>query len=111
VIYDAIIAKIADTAQVDRLITVNVAHFQRVWPAGGGLRRDSAKRSAAALTDGVWGHVMHLPNSLSTRSWCMELHRDFHFFLGSRHEPLLAWAVPKATGSLEAPSVVPFFSV
>jgi hypothetical protein len=33
-IYDALIAKVADAARVDRLITLNVMHFQRVWPAG-----------------------------------------------------------------------------
>jgi predicted nucleic acid-binding protein len=34
IIYDALIAKVADRAHVDRLITLNVGHFQRVWPAG-----------------------------------------------------------------------------
>ena len=34
VIYDALIAKVADAAGVDRLITLNVSDFQRVWPAG-----------------------------------------------------------------------------
>jgi predicted nucleic acid-binding protein len=33
-IYDALIAKVAEKSQVDRLITLNVGHFQRVWPAG-----------------------------------------------------------------------------
>jgi predicted nucleic acid-binding protein len=33
-IYDALIARVADTVQADHLISLNVAHFQRVWPAG-----------------------------------------------------------------------------
>jgi predicted nucleic acid-binding protein len=33
VIYDALIAKAATKASVERLITLNVSHFQRVWPA------------------------------------------------------------------------------
>jgi predicted nucleic acid-binding protein len=35
-VYDAIIAKIADIAQVDYLVTLNVVHFQQVWPDGSG---------------------------------------------------------------------------
>jgi predicted nucleic acid-binding protein len=34
VVYDAIIAKAAETAGVDYLLTLNVTHFQRVWQAG-----------------------------------------------------------------------------
>ena len=30
--YDALIAKAAELAKVDLLVTQNVAHFQRVWP-------------------------------------------------------------------------------
>ena len=33
-VYDAIIAKAADLAQVDHLLTLNESHFQSVWPAG-----------------------------------------------------------------------------
>jgi predicted nucleic acid-binding protein len=33
-VYDAVIAKAAELAQVDRLVTLNEAHFQRVWPSG-----------------------------------------------------------------------------
>jgi predicted nucleic acid-binding protein len=33
-VYDAVIAKTAELAQVDRLITLNEAHFLRVWPSG-----------------------------------------------------------------------------
>jgi len=33
-VYDAIIAKAAELAQVDRLLTINEAHFHRVWPVG-----------------------------------------------------------------------------
>jgi predicted nucleic acid-binding protein len=33
-VYDAIIAKAAELAQVDRLLTLNEPHFHRVWPAG-----------------------------------------------------------------------------
>src|SRR5262249_33614981 len=34
--YDAIIAKAAEIAQVDRLVTINDAHFLKVWPSGAG---------------------------------------------------------------------------
>ena len=33
-VYDAIIAKAAELAQVDRLLTLNELHFHKVWPAG-----------------------------------------------------------------------------
>jgi predicted nucleic acid-binding protein len=33
-VYDAIIAKAADLAQVDHLVTLNEVHFIKVWPAG-----------------------------------------------------------------------------
>jgi predicted nucleic acid-binding protein len=33
-VYDAVIAKAAELAKVDRLVTLNEAHFQRVWPRG-----------------------------------------------------------------------------
>ena len=33
-VYDAIIAKAAELAQVDQLLTLNEVHFHRVWPAG-----------------------------------------------------------------------------
>lgn len=33
-VYDAIIAKAAQLAQVDRLLTINESHFHKVWPAG-----------------------------------------------------------------------------
>ena len=33
-VYDAVIAKAAELAEVDRLVTLNEAHFQRVWPSG-----------------------------------------------------------------------------
>jgi len=35
-VYDAVIAKAAELANVDRLITINEAHFLHVWPAGTG---------------------------------------------------------------------------
>lgn len=35
-VYDAIIAKAAEISQVDRLVTLNDAHFLRVWPGGAG---------------------------------------------------------------------------
>lgn len=35
-VYDALIARVADLAGVDYLVTLNVADFQRVWPAGAG---------------------------------------------------------------------------
>jgi predicted nucleic acid-binding protein len=35
-VYDAVIAKAAELAQVDRLVTLNEAHFLRVWPGGAG---------------------------------------------------------------------------
>jgi predicted nucleic acid-binding protein len=31
-IYDAVIAKIAEEARVDLLVTLNIGHFQKVWP-------------------------------------------------------------------------------
>jgi predicted nucleic acid-binding protein len=34
-VFDAIIAKAAELAQVDQLVTLNEAHFHNVWPAGG----------------------------------------------------------------------------
>ena len=33
-VYDAVIAKAAELADVDLLLTLNVGHFQRVWPSG-----------------------------------------------------------------------------
>jgi predicted nucleic acid-binding protein len=33
-VYDAVIAKVAELAQVDRVVTLNVAHFRQVWPSG-----------------------------------------------------------------------------
>jgi predicted nucleic acid-binding protein len=35
-VYDAIIARVCDLTTVDYLVTLNVADFQRVWPAGAG---------------------------------------------------------------------------
>jgi predicted nucleic acid-binding protein len=35
-VYDAIIAKAAELAQADQLVTLNDGHFQRVWPGGAG---------------------------------------------------------------------------
>lgn len=32
--YDAIIAKAAELSQIDHLVTLNEAHFKKVWPAG-----------------------------------------------------------------------------
>jgi len=34
VVYDALICRVAQKASVQRLLTFNVAHFQRVWPEG-----------------------------------------------------------------------------
>jgi hypothetical protein len=33
-VYDAVIARVAELAGVDYLVTLNVGDFQRVWPAG-----------------------------------------------------------------------------
>jgi hypothetical protein len=33
-VYDAVIARVAELAAADLLVTLNVADFQRVWPAG-----------------------------------------------------------------------------
>jgi len=33
-VYDAVIAKAAELANVDSLLTLNVGHFQLVWPGG-----------------------------------------------------------------------------
>lgn len=37
IIYDALIARAAEKAEVERLITFNAAHFRRVWPEGESL--------------------------------------------------------------------------
>ena len=34
IIYDALIAKAAQKSKVDRLLTLNLEHFTRVWPEG-----------------------------------------------------------------------------
>jgi len=34
IIYDALIAKVAQKAKVERLLTLNIEHFRRVWPDG-----------------------------------------------------------------------------
>jgi hypothetical protein len=34
IVYDAVIARVGEIAAVDLLVTLNVADFQRVWPAG-----------------------------------------------------------------------------
>ena len=34
VVYDALIARVAKNARVDRLVTLNGRHFQRAWPEG-----------------------------------------------------------------------------
>jgi predicted nucleic acid-binding protein len=35
IIYDALIAKVAQKAKVERLLTLNTEHFKRVWQNGG----------------------------------------------------------------------------
>jgi len=32
--YDALIAKVAQKARVEKLLTLNIDHFKRVWPEG-----------------------------------------------------------------------------
>jgi hypothetical protein len=34
-VYDGVIAKAAELAQVDLLVTLNEAHFRQVWPSAG----------------------------------------------------------------------------
>ena len=34
IIYDALIAKVAQKSRVERLVTINVEDFRRVWPEG-----------------------------------------------------------------------------
>ena len=34
VIYDALIARVAQKSKVDRLLTLNINHFNRAWPDG-----------------------------------------------------------------------------
>ncbi len=34
VIYDALIARVAQKSKVDRLLTLNIDHFNRAWPDG-----------------------------------------------------------------------------
>lgn len=34
VVYDALIARAAQTAKVEQLVTLNADHFRRVWPSG-----------------------------------------------------------------------------
>jgi predicted nucleic acid-binding protein len=33
-IYDALITRVAQKSKVDRLLTLNIAHFNRAWPGG-----------------------------------------------------------------------------
>jgi predicted nucleic acid-binding protein len=35
ILYDALIAKVAQKSKVDRLLTLNIDHFKRAWPDGG----------------------------------------------------------------------------
>ena len=35
-VYDAVMARAAELAPVDRLVTLNEAHLRRVWPQGAG---------------------------------------------------------------------------
>ncbi|MCD6570473.1 MAG: PIN domain-containing protein [Deltaproteobacteria bacterium] len=35
IIYDALIAKVAQKSRVERLFTLNIEHFRLVWPGGG----------------------------------------------------------------------------
>ncbi|MBE9545976.1 MAG: PIN domain-containing protein [Proteobacteria bacterium] len=35
IIYDALIAKVAQKSKVERLLTLNIEHFRLVWPGGG----------------------------------------------------------------------------
>ena len=35
IIYDALIARVAQKAKVEKLITLNTDHFRRVWQNGG----------------------------------------------------------------------------
>jgi predicted nucleic acid-binding protein len=37
IVYDALIAKAAKKAKVERLLTFNSDHFNRVWPSGEGV--------------------------------------------------------------------------
>jgi len=37
VIYDALMVRAAQKAEVDRLLTLNEGHFRRVWPGAGAL--------------------------------------------------------------------------
>ena len=34
IVYDALIAKVAEKSKVERLLTLNVEHFKQVWPDG-----------------------------------------------------------------------------
>jgi hypothetical protein len=34
IVYDALIAKVAEKSKVERLLTLNIKHFKRVWPEG-----------------------------------------------------------------------------
>jgi hypothetical protein len=34
IVYDALIAKVAQKCKVERLLTLNSNHFRRVWPGG-----------------------------------------------------------------------------
>jgi predicted nucleic acid-binding protein len=40
VVYDALVARAALKAEADRLLTLNPAHFRRVWPGGGDRIRE-----------------------------------------------------------------------
>lgn len=52
VVYDAIIAKVAQLSQVDILITLNVSDFRRVWPDG--AARIVPPQSVAVPQRRVW---------------------------------------------------------
>ena len=34
IVYDALIAKVAEKSKAERLLTLNIKHFKRVWPEG-----------------------------------------------------------------------------
>jgi len=52
VIYDVIIAKAAEIAGVDCLLTLNVRHFERVWPAGAGRIASPTALDPPAFVEG-----------------------------------------------------------
>lgn len=40
IIYDALIARVAEKSKVDRLLTLNISHFRKIWPGDPAVLRE-----------------------------------------------------------------------